>query len=219
MGNRKKLNAFGMSGVVRHVRLYHWMLNRPAWRALSPGASRLLIEVWARHNGQNNGQISYSAREAAKALSISKNTATKWFSELEDKGFLKARQRGSFNWKGGKATTWELTMERCGDQPPTKGFMHWQPGGKKQNPAPLRGTDGPNQRDRDAQTNPQNTPHGPTERDREPGKPPSDGPTEGDTYNIPCRGCSPEQPTQRRQSNVVAMPPIPPFLDRRRKAL
>ena len=92
-----KLRDFGMGSKDRFVMLDHWLLESEAWRALSPGASRLLIEVWARHNGQNNGHISYSVREAAELLGVSKDTASKWFHELEAKGFLKARQRGAFS--------------------------------------------------------------------------------------------------------------------------
>ncbi len=125
------------------IMLLHWMLNSPAWRSLSLPARCLLLEVWQRYNGQNNGEIAFSVREAARALGVGKNTPTKLFRELEDKGFLKARQRGSFHWKGGEATTWELTMEPCGEKPATKEFMSWRPTGEKQKPVPHTGTNGP----------------------------------------------------------------------------
>ncbi len=53
----------------------------------------LLLEVWQRYNGQNNGGIAYSVREAARALGVGKNTPPKLFRELlselpsEDKRF------------------------------------------------------------------------------------------------------------------------------------
>ena len=103
----------------------------------------LLLEVWQRYNGQNNRGIAYSVREAARALGVGKNTPTKLFRELEDKGFLKARQRGSFHWEGGEATTWVLTTEPCGEKPATKEFMSWQPTGEKQKPVPHTGANGP----------------------------------------------------------------------------
>ena len=136
-----------MSSPVRHVRLYHVMLNCPAWQSLSPGARSLLIEVWARHNGQNNGEISFSVREAAIKLRVSKDTAAKWFHELVAKGFLKVRRQGSFRWKGGKATTWEVTAERCDERAASKDFMRWKPTAKIQNAVLLRGTSGPTERD------------------------------------------------------------------------
>ncbi len=171
-GKRKRpsrVDATGRtSGEARHVRLYHWMLNSAAWHSLSLAARCLLIEVWKRYNGQNNGGIAYSVREAARALGVGKNTPTKLFRELEDKGFLKARQRGSFHWKGGEATTWVLTTEPCGEKLATKEFMSWRPTGEKQKPVPHTGTNGPPQRDRDPQTSRDIHPHGPPQRDHAP---------------------------------------------------
>ena len=150
---RKRLgsraNAKGRTlGQARHVRLYHWLLKSSAWRSLSLPARCLLIEVWTRYNGQNNGEIAYSVREAAKALGVGKNTAHRAFQQLEANGFLKARRRGSFHWQGGLATTWEITAEPCGDNRASKDFMSWRP--ENQNPVPLRGTTGPPERDREA---------------------------------------------------------------------
>ena len=78
-------------GRERFIKLPHWLLNSPAYQSLALGPRALLIEVWLRHNGQNNGDISFSVREAARRLKCSKDTASKWFRELEDKGFLVAR--------------------------------------------------------------------------------------------------------------------------------
>ena len=122
---RRRLNAFGMSGAKRHVRLHHWMLDSPAWNSLSLPARCLLIEIWKRYNGQNNGQISFSHREVAEKLGVGRNQPVKRFRELEEKGFIKANQRGHFNVKGGKATTWRLTAVSCGAKEPTKEFMRW----------------------------------------------------------------------------------------------
>ena len=122
---RRRLNAFGMSGAERHVRLHHWMLDSPAWNSLSLPARCLLIEIWKRYNGQNNGQISFSHREVAEKLSVGRNRPVKLFRELEEKGFIEANQRGHFAWKGGKATTWRLTAVPCGEKVPTKEFMRW----------------------------------------------------------------------------------------------
>ena len=124
--SRKKLNAFGMASNVKHVRLYAWIQDSAAWRAASVGERALLLEVWRRHNGEHNGAISMSVREAAESVNASTNTVMKWFHGLEEKGFLKARSRGSFRWKRSSATTWELTMERCDNRPASKEFMRWK---------------------------------------------------------------------------------------------
>ena len=122
---KRRLHAFGMSGPERFVQLHHWMLDSPAWNSLSLPARCLLIEILKRYNGYNNGQISFSHREASEILGVGKNQPVKFFRELEDRGFIKANQRGHFAWKGGKATTWNLTAVGCGDKAPTKEFMRW----------------------------------------------------------------------------------------------
>lgn len=106
--------------------LPHWLLKSDAWKSLHPTARCLLIEIWQRHNGQNNGEISYSVREGARALRINKDTAMKYLRELQKRGFIKPRRKGSYNEKSPLATEWELTMERYRDQAPTKEFMSWK---------------------------------------------------------------------------------------------
>ena len=121
-----RVNATGRStNVPRFVMLHHSVIDSPAYRSLSCTARSLLIEVWRRHNGYNNGQIAFSSREAAERAGVCKNTASKAFRELEDRGFLKARQRGSFRLKIRHATEWTLTGESFNGQPATKDFMRW----------------------------------------------------------------------------------------------
>ena len=133
---RPKLNGFGLpSNPTRHVALFHWMLESPAWQSLKPPARALLIEIWQRHTGYNNGAISLSHREAAERLHVGHNTPLNLFHELEEKGFIVAVERGHFQMKGGPATTWRLTALKCGNEPPTKDFMRW---GKTKHGPPRR---------------------------------------------------------------------------------
>ena len=163
-----RVNQTGRTvGDARHIRIYHWMLNSPAWKSLSLKARCLLLEVWQRHNGQNNGEIAYSVREGAKAMAVGKDTVSALFRELEDRGFLNVGTRGSFHWKGGMATTWKLTMEPCGDDRATKEFMSWRLDPEKQKPVPGSRTSGPCHKDRDRQISPQKPPHGPSHKDHE----------------------------------------------------
>lgn len=115
-----------MSKASRHVRLHHWLLESAAWRSLSPHARALLIEIWQRYTGINNGAISYSHREAAEALQVGHNRPITLFRELENKGFIVAMKRGHFQMKGGPATEWRITALECGNDSPTKDFMRWR---------------------------------------------------------------------------------------------
>ena len=131
---RRRSDARGRSiGAGRFVMLEHYLLHSLAWQSLSLGARCLLMEVWRRHNGINNGEISYSVREAAKDLRCSKDSAAKWFQELVAKGFLKARRRGSFTYKARHATQWEIAAEPYRGKPASKDFMRWKPTDENQN--------------------------------------------------------------------------------------
>lgn len=124
-----------MASTLKHIRLFNWIMDTAAWSSLTFGARCLLLEVWRRHNGQNNGQISYSQREAVKALGCSAGSASRWFGELQEKGFLVAVKRSSFDWKEGareaRATVWRLTMEPYNGERPTKEFASWNQSEKK----------------------------------------------------------------------------------------
>ncbi len=65
-----KVNRKGRNKFEPFVRLHRGVTNSEAWKSLSCEARCLLIEIWARHNGQNNGRIPYSHREARKALHV-----------------------------------------------------------------------------------------------------------------------------------------------------
>ena len=181
--SRKKLNAFGMASDRKHIRLHRWMMDSPAWQSLSLGARCLLLEVWNRHTGENNGAISMSVREASDLLGIGVNAPTRLFGELQDKGFLKVRRKGSFTRKGGKASTWELTMERCDGNPPTKEFMRWRPS-KIQNTVTPTVTTGHAERDSLGRK----SAHGHADSDRRAEIVPLHGHAERDTYSLPSRG-------------------------------
>ncbi len=109
----------------RFIALPHYMLKSPAWKTLSPNAKALLIEVWARHNGFNNGTISYSVREAEE-IGISYSTAARAFSELIDRGFLRVRRDSRFTQKTREARLWEITAEQCDGNKAAADFVRWQ---------------------------------------------------------------------------------------------
>ena len=136
-----KVNRKGRNDGAKHVRMYWWLLDSPAYRHLSCYGRALLVEVIYRHNGENNGHILMSVREAADRLGIAPNTAWKAFAELQDKGFIRTAKAGSFTLKRRHATEWALTMFAVGDIKPTKDFMNWEPP-KKQITVSPRATGG-----------------------------------------------------------------------------
>lgn len=124
----RRHNATGRSTTgPRFVKLEHWILKTPAWQSLPSASRALYVELAQRYNGYNNGEISMSVREAARLLHIAKDTATKAFHELEEKGFIRRNVCGSFNWKIRHATTWILTEHSFGDKLPSKEFARWSP--------------------------------------------------------------------------------------------
>ena len=103
-----------------YIRHFRWQLSCPAWKALSMTARCLEMELKAIYNGSNNGELFLSVREAANRLGIAHNTASKAFKELEEKGFIIAKQKGHFKQKVRHASSWILTEFECNGQLATK---------------------------------------------------------------------------------------------------
>ncbi|MEQ1819789.1 MAG: hypothetical protein ABL871_14395 [Terricaulis sp.] len=107
----------------RYAGFRYELLDSDAFRELSGNAFKLMARLATRFYGNNNGAISMSVREAAAEIGCCINQASKCFKELEDRGFIRTIQRGSFDWKKRHATTWRLTWLDCNDEPATKEFM------------------------------------------------------------------------------------------------
>ena len=90
----KKRNGF--------IKLEREILGTDAWLAIArSGALALLVDIWGRYNGRNNGQISYSQREAEHRFGCGARRAIRWFRELQEAGFIVVMQSGSFQQKSG----------------------------------------------------------------------------------------------------------------------
>ncbi|MGN6143436.1 MAG: hypothetical protein ACTHOP_07595, partial [Mesorhizobium sp.] len=87
------------AGELRHVRLYDWMMQCPAWRSLDVYERALYVEFKARYNGTNNGDIAFSGDEMAAALNCSNRPADRALRTLTDRGFIRLSKRGHFDWK------------------------------------------------------------------------------------------------------------------------
>src|SRR5215470_9004835 len=114
----------------RYLSLRFWLLRSDAWKSLPAISRALSLELAARYNGSNNGRISYSVREGADALNVTKDTTARYLKILQDRGFIACTKRGAFSLKTTRdASEWRLT-EYDSDVPvahATKDFMRWRP--------------------------------------------------------------------------------------------
>ncbi|GAA6176965.1 hypothetical protein [Sulfitobacter pacificus] len=114
-------------GAGRHVQLPEWLQASEAWRTLPVGPRALYVELKRRFNGSNNGRVILSHRDAAKAVNAHRNTVGRWFTELEDRGFIVMAQAPHLGPSGiGKSSHWTLTEYPTDNmKPATVDFMRW----------------------------------------------------------------------------------------------
>lgn len=144
--------------VSRFVGLEHLVMDSPAFMDLTSDATKLLLFVCKRHDGENNGAISFSVREAATVLGITPNTAGKRFHELVGHGFLQVMSKGAFSVKTKLATLWRVTMYPSpGGKAATREYARWKPA-ENQNTVSLGDTHGITERYRDPETEGQTRP-------------------------------------------------------------
>ena len=124
----------------RFVKLDYYVLDSPAYCSLRSVSRALLVEIWKRYNGSNNGEIGFSVRDAAEALGVGKDTVCRAFDELIDRGFLIVRADASFTLKEKLAREFEITALPLGDKLAT-----WK--AEEKNTVLKIGTVGPQNRD------------------------------------------------------------------------
>lgn len=120
--SRKHKSRHGL----RFVGLPHYLLNSAAYQSLPGDALKLLLAIWKRHNGVNNGEISFGVREAAE-IGISKTPAARLLGVLVERGFLAVIRQSDFRVKSRQVRTWRLTAESYRGEQGTKDFMRWRP--------------------------------------------------------------------------------------------
>lgn len=106
------------------IMLPHYLVKCEAWRTMPPNGKAVLLHLWERHNGSNNGEIVYAVRDA-QAIGIGKSNAALALAWCVERGFLQAKRDSAFNVKMKKARTWILTAEPVNGRPATKEFMRW----------------------------------------------------------------------------------------------
>lgn len=108
----------GRSKTIPFIKLHRGVTGSIAWRSLPTNARCVILEIWERHDGTNNGRIPMSVRELKTALGIGSDKVRDAINQAIDRGFLIRRQQGSFSVKNRSATEWEITAEACEGAPP-----------------------------------------------------------------------------------------------------
>lgn len=128
---RNKLNATGRSSTSRFARLDFRLLNSAAYRSLSPNARALLVELAMLENGENNGSLYLSVRDAAARMGIADTTAaSRAFDDLQTAGFIAMTCDAKFEVRASeisRARCWRITWQSFGRKGPTSEFMTWEP--------------------------------------------------------------------------------------------
>jgi hypothetical protein len=113
------------------IKLTKDLMDSPAWITAPLGVRCLVLAIWRRHTGANNGKIPYARREAQADLGCGSHQAVRWLREAQERGFIAPTKRGSFEWKSGaraaRATTWMITMEPWNGSPATNDWQRWTP--------------------------------------------------------------------------------------------
>jgi DNA-binding transcriptional MocR family regulator len=146
-------------GKEQYAPMAYAILKSAAWRSLSGAAVKVYFELHARFHGGNNGRVTLSMNEAAKALGVGKATVQRGFDDLQAKGFIVLERKG--NWYQHRAHEWRLTtkpvISKYKRDPATNEWRDWKPSEKTelgsetdpqpnsvvpfQNPVPTAGSD------------------------------------------------------------------------------
>lgn len=123
-------------GAGRHVQLSEALQSTEAWADLKPGPRALYIALKRRYNGQNNGRIMLSHREAAIALNVNRNTIGGYYQDLIDHGFVRITEGYHLGPNGiGQTAKLALTeLHTVDGKPATHDFRAWKKPNEKKDP-------------------------------------------------------------------------------------
>lgn len=125
MPNRQDKRGRSRNPHGQFVLLPYSVIRSPAFRQLSGMAVRVLLELWTRYYGSNNGDLSLSLDDAANTLLMAKSTAKSAFDELVEHGFLRINVKGQ--WIKRHATTYSITLLKTSKAPATNDWKWWTP--------------------------------------------------------------------------------------------
>jgi hypothetical protein len=75
------------------VKFDHELMDSPAWRTASPHVRSLVLPIWRRHNGANNGKIPYGRRDVQRYLGCGSTQAVRYLREAQERGFISPTRR------------------------------------------------------------------------------------------------------------------------------
>lgn len=78
----------------RHIKLFHEMLESPAWIVLDHGAQSVYISILAEYKGNYTGNRVKCPYDTMRKHGIRTQSIPKWLVELEALGFIKITTRG-----------------------------------------------------------------------------------------------------------------------------
>ena len=108
---QRKLRGQGKTGGPTFMQFFHYLKRSTSYHGLSPIARALLIEIFDRYNGGNNGMIVLSVREAQYELNCGPATVCRAMREIDDAGLARPTMVGA--WRGRHATEWRLMWRVC----------------------------------------------------------------------------------------------------------
>ena len=131
---RKRSNILpnGRNRTSRFARLDHRILHSNAYRALSPNDRSMLVELVSLYNGENNGSLYLSVRDAAHRMGVADLTAaSRSFYTLQALGFIELTLKHEFRSGSSgqsRARSWRLTwLPGPGRKVPSWDFLDKEP--------------------------------------------------------------------------------------------
>lgn len=107
ISSRKRPKFTGRGQEHSFLRLPHYVITSPQWRALSGSAIKFLVELAAGYNGKNNGDLAFTGGQALRNGWKSTGTRDRAAKEAVEAGFCVVTRHGSKLACTLYAITWE----------------------------------------------------------------------------------------------------------------
>lgn len=104
---RKRAKHRGRGADHTFLRLPHYVIRSPQWRALSGNAVKFLVELAAAYDGSNNGDLALTRRQAMERGWRSGGTRDRAADEAVEAGFALLTRQGGRHSCSLYAVTWE----------------------------------------------------------------------------------------------------------------